>query len=155
MKGKNRLETREAVSAGGVVYRRRDAGVEVLLVETPGGQWGLPKGTPDGDEELEETALREVLEETGLEILREGKVGTIEYWFVRSEEGQRVHKFVHFWLMQPTGGSTADHDAEHISVRWFPIEAALERATHENTEMILRKAATLLDGGGADAEGNP
>lgn len=124
----------------------------VLLVETPGGQWGLPKGTPGGDEKLEEAAVREVVEETGLQVDREGKIGTIEYWFVRAEEGQRVHKYVHFWLMRPTGGSIADHDAEHISVRWFSLERAIERATHENTKTILRKAAALLDEGEAAFE---
>lgn len=145
VKRENRLQTRRAVSAGGVVYRRVAGGLAVLLVETPGGQWGLPKGTPGGDEGLEEAAVREVVEETGLQVDREGKIGTIEYWFVRAEEGQRVHKYVHFWLMRPTGGSIADHDAEHISVRWFPLEQAIERATHENTKTILRKAAALLD----------
>lgn len=145
MKRENRLQTRQAVSAGGVVYRRIAGEVAVLLVETPGGQWGLPKGTPGGDEELEEAAVREVVEETGLQVDREGKIGTIEYWFVRAEEGQRVHKYVHFWLMRPTGGSIADHDAEHISVCWFSLERALARATHENTKTILRKAAALLD----------
>ena len=153
MTRKNRLQTRQAVSAGGVVYRRGTGGMEVLLVETPGGQWGLPKGTPDADEALEETAVREVAEETGLQVAREGKVGAIEYWFVRAEEGQRVHKFVHFWLMRPTGGSIADHDAEHVSVRWFSLESALERATHENTETILQKAATLLASGAGLAGG--
>ncbi len=124
----------------------------MLLVETPGGQWGLPKGTPGGDEKLEEAAVREVVEETGLQVDREGKIGTIEYWFVRAEEGQRVHKYVHFWLMRPTGGSIADHDAEHISVRWFSLERAIEWATHENTKTILRKAAALLDEGEAAFE---
>lgn len=153
MARKTRLQTREAVSAGGVVYRRGSGGVEVLLVQTPGGQWGLPKGTPDAHEALEETALREVLEETGLQVAQEGKVGIIEYWFVLAEEGQRVHKLVHFWLMRPTGGDTADHDAEHISVRWFALAEALQQATHQNTETILRKAATLLNGGAGPADG--
>ncbi|MCY3886358.1 MAG: NUDIX hydrolase [Chloroflexi bacterium] len=152
MKRENRLQTRRAVSAGGVVYRRIAGEVAVLLVETPGGQWGLPKGTPGGDEKLEEAAVREVVEETGLQVDREGKIGTIEYWFVRAEEGQRVHKYVHFWLMRPTGGSIADHDAEHISVRWFSLERGIERATHENTKTILRKAAALLDAGEAAFE---
>ena len=134
------------------MYRRIAGEVAVLLVETPGGQWGLPKGTPGGDEKLEEAAVREVVEETGLQVDREGKIGTIEYWFVRAEEGQRVHKYVHFWLMRPTGGSIADHDAEHISVRWFSLERGIERATHENTKTILRKAAALLDAGEAAFE---
>ena len=127
--------------------------MEVLLLETPGGQWGLPKGTPGAEEALEETALREVAEETGLEVALEDKVGSIEYWFVRSEEARRFHKSVHFWLMRPTGGSLEQHDAEHVSVRWFPIADAVQRATHENTASILRQAAALIERADGQAAG--
>ena len=140
-----RLETKQVVSAGGVVYRYRDSDYEVLLLETPGGQWGLPKGTPSPGERLEETAVREVAEETGLQVALEDKVGTITYWFVRPQAGERLHKDVHFWLMRPTGGSVELHDAEHVTVRWFPYAEALGRVTHENTSRILQDAARILE----------
>lgn len=140
-----RLQTKQVVSAGGVVYRCTDSGCEVLLLETPGGQWGLPKGTPSPGERLEETAAREVAEETGLQVALEDKVGTITYWFVRPQAGERLHKVVHFWLMRPTGGSVELHDAEHVTVRWFPYAEALRRVTHENTSHILQEAARILE----------
>ena len=90
-----RYRTESATSAGGVVYRDGPNGVEVVLLETRGGVWGLPKGTPDADESMEATALREVREETGLEVAIEEKVGVDEYWFVRRSEGVRFHKHVH------------------------------------------------------------
>ena len=148
------LPERQTVSAGGVVYRRGAQGVEVLLLETPGGVWGLPKGTPDYGETLLQTAQREVREETGLEIASEDKIGAIDYWFVSPERRERFHKFVHFWLMRPVGGDLDHHDEEHVSVRWFPLRVALRRVTHKNSAQILECAADLLaarDAAGAEA----
>jgi len=161
---RRRYITKQTVSAGGVVYRRPIALIavdppagdplaadpvaaerlEVLLLQTPSGVWGLPKGTPDAGETLAQTACREVREETGLEVQIGEKIGVIEYWFARPQTRERLHKFVHFWLMQPTGGSLDDHDHEHVSVRWFPLPAALRRVTHDNSADILQQAAGLI-----------
>ncbi len=144
MPNRPRYRTSQAVSAGGIVYRRGDRGVEVVMLQTPGGVWGLPKGTPDDGEALNDTALREVREETGLDVLLEEKVGTVEYWFAVAAQRERFHKYVHYWLMRPVGGSLAQHDHEHVCVEWFKIADAVERATHANSAEILRSAATLL-----------
>lgn len=84
--------------------------------------WSLPKGTPDGDETPEETALREVNEETGLEVRILDTVGDIRYRFVR--DGCRIDKVVQYYLMEPTGGDLADHDHEFEEVRWFALGEA-------------------------------
>ncbi len=70
--------------------------------------WSLPKGTPDGDETPEQTALREVAEETGLLVCILGTIGDIHYRFVR--DGRRIDKTVHYYLMESTGGDLSDHD---------------------------------------------
>ena len=57
---------------------------------------------PDPGETSEQTALREVAEETGLEVRITGPLDSIEYWFVQS--GTRIHKTVHYFLMEPVGG---------------------------------------------------
>src|SRR2546428_9130054 len=104
-----------AVSAGGIVYRLVDGGVEFAICgRDSDGVWGLPKGTPDSGESLEQTALREVSEETGLEVGVLDKLGVIEYWFAR--EGVRYHKWVHYYLMESTGGDTQNHDLEYDKV---------------------------------------
>ena len=138
------LPVKDAVSAGGVVWRRTDAGeVEIVLCGRRAEKiWGLPKGTPDAGETIEETALREVREETGILPGLGEQLGTIEYWF--SSGGFRYHKFVHHWLMEPRGGDVADHDHEFDAVEWVPILPAIERLTYENEKKIAREAARRL-----------
>ncbi len=134
-----------AVSAGGVVWRERaqQGEVEIVLVQTPARRWSLPKGTPENGEKLDETALREVSEETGLEVQLDEKIGVMRYSF--GGEEARIDKAVHFWLMQPTGGSFADHDDEHIDVRWVGLGDAMRMVSYRNTASLLEVAAALRD----------
>ncbi len=139
-----KLPVERAVSAGGVVYRRLDEGVEVVLCgRTEEGIWGLPKGTPNPGESLEEAALREVSEETGLAVAIQRKIGTIEYWFAR--QGVRYHKFVHHYLMTATGGSVEEHDWEYDTVDWFPVEEACKTLSYRNEVGVVRKAVGLIE----------
>ena len=139
-----------AVSAGGVVYRRGPHGVEVVICgRSKDNVWGLPKGTPNNGESLEQAAVREVSEETGLQVAIEREIDTIEYWFVR--EGVRYHKFVHHYLMVPTGGSVDDHDWEYDRVEWFPAEQACKTLSYRNEVEVVRKAVALLEDGGPEA----
>ncbi len=145
-----KLPLQRAVSAGGVVYRRGPQGIEVVLCgRIEDGVWGLPKGTPSAGESLEQAAVREVTEETGLQVTIERKIDTIEYWFAR--EGVRYHKFVHHYLMVPIGGSTADHDWEYDRVEWVPAEQATKTLSYRNEVEVLRKAMALLADAGAGA----
>ncbi len=83
-----RLRTATATSAGGIVVRY-EAGRPQLVIgsrrrERDGRTWTLPKGTPKRGESTEQTALREVGEETGLDVRITGPLQDIEYWFVQS-----------------------------------------------------------------------
>ena len=135
----------EPVSAGGVVYRRAAAGIETVLCgrDYPV-RWSLAKGTPDPGETLEETALREVQEETGLETVIEEPINSIEYWFSDREGTVRYHKTVHFYLMAPVGGHTDWHDPEFEVVEWFPWAEALDRLAYANEADVLRQAMDLI-----------
>ncbi len=133
----------EAVSAGGVVYRRGAGGLMVAICgRVESGLWALPKGTPDRGETIEQTALREVAEETGLQVAIEAPLGHIEYWFQR--QAQRIHKRVYFFLMAERGGSFDDHDPEFDVVEWTPAERALDTLTHETEREIVRRALDAL-----------
>ena len=80
---------RDAIAAGGVVLRDRDGTREVVLTgRYADGTWVFPKGTPDHGEEIEDTALREVEEETGLKVRILRDIGTTDYWF--AAPGERV-----------------------------------------------------------------
>ena len=131
------------MSAGGVVYRE-DAGT--LLIALCGrmrtATWNLPKGTPDGGETVEQTALREVQEETGLEVEIESQLGHIEYWFTR--DLQRFHKKVHFFLMGERGGSFDLHDPEFDVVEWFPAPEAVRSLTFRTESGVVRRAIRAL-----------
>jgi len=142
-----RLRTSTATSAGGIVVRH-ESGRPWLVVgsrrrERDGRTWTLPKGTPNPGETREETAIREVEEETGLRVRIRGPLDSIEYTFVQS--GTRIHKTVHYFLMDPIGGDLADHDHEFAEVRWIPFEAAATMLTFETERELVARAARRLE----------
>jgi len=138
------LRNARATSAGGVVHRSEGERVEILLVHRVRPLlWALPKGTPDSGESIEETALRETREETGMDVEIESPLGNISYFFVRDRI--RFHKTVHFFLMRAVGGSIDQHDHEFDEVRWFQLEEALEIMSYPTEREVVQRAAGLLD----------
>ncbi|OGO53167.1 MAG: hypothetical protein A2Z32_10785 [Chloroflexi bacterium RBG_16_69_14] len=140
------MRTSTATSAGGIVVRY-ESGTPWLVVgsrrrERDGRTWTLPKGTPNAGESREETAVREVEEETGLKVRINSPLDSIEYTFVQS--GRRIHKTVHYFLMDPVGGDLAGHDHEFDEVRWIPFEAAATMLTFETERALVATAAERL-----------
>ncbi len=137
-----RLRSSTATSAGGIVVRYED-GQPWLVVgsrrrERDGRTWTLPKGTPNAGETTQETALREVTEETGLHVRITGPLDSIEYDFMQS--GRRIHKTVHYFLMEPTGGGLDQHDHEFDEVRWIRFDEAPTILTFETERALVAKA---------------
>jgi 8-oxo-dGTP pyrophosphatase MutT (NUDIX family) len=131
-------------SSGGVVYRIRDNKLETVICGRSVPRiWGLPKGTPKRSESREDTALREVNEETGLEVRLEDYIGSIEYWFA-CPDGVRCRKAVYYYLMSATGGDVSLHDHEFDDVRWVSAEEALRTLTYENEVKIVENALSLV-----------
>ncbi len=141
-----RFRDAEATSAGGVVWRPGDHGVEVVICgRRDDGVWNLPKGTPEDGESLEETARREVQEETGLSVEIVRPLWTIHYDFNQADQGVRYHKTVHHFLMRPTGGDIHRHDREYDRVRWAPAQEALRLLTYANERDVVRRALRQLE----------
>jgi 8-oxo-dGTP pyrophosphatase MutT (NUDIX family) len=135
-----------------VVHRAVDGRIEVLLVHRRQPRlWALPKGTPDSGETIEETAVRETREETGLEVEIERPLRSIRYFFVRGTT--RFHKTVHFFLMRAIGGALEDHDAEFDEVAWVDLEEALAILNHATERSVVEEAAAVL--AEFDAQGEP
>ena len=126
-------------------------GYEVALIRVlrarGGTAWALPKGWVEQGEEPEQTAVREVREETGLQTRVLRKVDEISYQFYSRADHDRISKTVHLFLLECLGGDTADHDTEVEEARWFPIEEAGQRLTYKNEREALEKAAVLLEEG--------
>jgi 8-oxo-dGTP pyrophosphatase MutT (NUDIX family) len=110
------------LAAGGIVHRRTGKGQpRILLVHRPRyGDWSLPKGKADPGEDLEDTALREVEEETGFRCRLGSEVGLIRY---RDSRGRP--KEVRYWLMDPKEETGFTPNDEIDAIRWCsPREAA-------------------------------
>lgn len=144
--------TARATSAGGVVYRLTPDGPEIVLAHRRSpALWALPKGTPAAGETLEETALRETSEETGLAVEIEVPIGPISYVFTRGST--RFAKTVHFFLMRPVGGDLNDHDHEFDDVRWLPLPEALNLMNYPTEREVVEQAEHILVAQAAAAPG--
>ena len=140
--------TGRATSCGGIVLRDNRGTTEICLGKRKRSNgrsavtWSLPKGTPNDGESTEQTALREVAEETGLEVRIVATVGPIEYFF--AQDGRRIHKTVHYFLMEATGGSLDGHDHEFDEVRWMPIDEARRLMSFDTERQIVEEALPLV-----------
>ena len=133
------------VSSGGIIFRKNNDMIEIALVSVKDGKvWCLPKGIVDKGESPEETAVREVSEETGLKGRIIEKIGETKYWYYIKEGNMKCRKTVHFFLMAYEGGDVANHDWEVDSASWFQIDEAIKKANYKNEKGLLEKAKKIL-----------
>jgi len=135
------------ISSGGVIFRKSGDRVEIALITARGKKaWSLPKGLIDKNEAPEETALREVREESGLHGKIIEKIGHISYWYSLDEERIKVNKMVHFFLLKYINGDTRDHDHEVDEAKWFAIDDAIETLSYRSEQQIVQKAKVMIEG---------
>ena len=146
----DRLRTVHETSAGGLVIDGLDGPKDTQMAALIGridrrGRmlWSLPKGHIELGETAEQTAIREVAEETGLQGSVLAALGSIDYWFVT--EGRRVHKTVHHYLMRFLGGELSDDDVEVTEVAWVPLRELPSRLAYADERKLAEVAGELID----------
>jgi len=143
------LRTVHETSAGGLVVdgldgpRGNQVAALIGRVDRRGRMlWSLPKGHIEMGETAEQTAIREVAEETGIHGDVLASLGSIDYWFVT--EGRRVHKTVHHYLLRFLGGELSDHDLEVTEVAWVPLEELPSRLAYADERRLAEVAGELI-----------
>jgi 8-oxo-dGTP pyrophosphatase MutT (NUDIX family) len=134
----------EERSAGGVVVRGEQLLAIVPTRRAADGSrvLGLPKGHIDPGESQLQAAIREVREETGVEVELVSELGEVRYWYSRG--GRAVAKSVVFYLFRYLSGDPADHDDEVEDARWVELREARRTLTYEGErEMVARALAAL------------
>jgi 8-oxo-dGTP pyrophosphatase MutT (NUDIX family) len=114
----------------------------------PPGLWALPKGQIDEGESGEETALREIAEETGATGRSLGKLGDVRYQFIW--DGERIFKVVSFFLVRYESGKLGEIPEafrhEVAEVRWLPLDDAPRLLAYQGERRLAEKAIAVLAG---------
>ena len=138
---------RKEISAGGVVYRRQDGDLQIQLIQDRYGKTSLAKGKMEAGETVEQTALREIWEETGITGRIVAPVDIIAYQYNHAEYGI-VDKEVHYYLVEAAEGQLKAQVEEINGVDWYdPLTAwnKQQQTGYSNNDIIVRKALELLD----------
>ncbi len=135
-------------SAGGVVFRVREGALEFAAIRPRGRSvWALPKGHVDEGETPEQAAVREVAEETGLQVRPVAPLGEVRY--VYQAQGRRVHKRVQFFLLEWQQGTinrlAQEMRREVDSAKWLPLAQAEQKLAYAGEQEMARKARALLE----------
>lgn len=133
-------------SAGGIVFKNVDDKILILLCQhSQHHGWVFPKGII-GDhvkgEKKEETAVREVKEETGIQAKIIKSLEPVTYWYIM--EGEKIKKTVYYYLMEFVGGNFEEKDDEMENVEWLPIKEVEKRLTYKSDKQVWTEAKNLI-----------
>ncbi|GAA0505588.1 8-oxo-dGTP pyrophosphatase MutT, NUDIX family [Halorubrum aquaticum] len=136
--------TVEAISSGAILFRDTRGEREYLLLKSRPGDWEFPKGGIEGDEELQQTAIREVSEEAGIDDFRLIDGFRREYDYVFEAGGKTIHKTVHLFIARSFEAS-AELSKEHRDLQWRDYDQAINTITQDGPREILEEAHEYLD----------
>ena len=136
-----RMKAVREYTAGGMVFRRTGVDqIDILMIQDLLGQWTIPKGHVEEGESLEQTATREIAEETGLDnlVIRD-KLDKIHFFY--RKEGKLIYMTTHVFLIEALGNTDAliPEDSEGIvDAKWFPKDEALQLIEYKDTEKLFK-----------------
>ncbi len=134
----------EATSAGAILFRDTRGRREYLLLKSRPGDWEFPKGGVEGEEELQQTAIREVKEEAGIGDFRLFDGFREDYDYVFEANGTTIHKTVHLFIARSFEAS-AELSTEHRDLQWRDYEQAINTITQDGPREIFERAHGFLD----------
>ena len=134
----------DRISAGGLVYRKNHSVIYfVLCYKNKTNRWHLPKGTQEFNESICNTAIREVKEETGLEVKIKVFLSNIYYKFIDNQKNM-LNKKVAFYIMEAIDGSFKNHDKEFDKIIWANSNEAIKLLKYTNEKKLVTKATLLV-----------
>lgn len=128
-------------SCGAVVYKKENDKIFFLIEKMKMGHYSLPKGHVEKNETEEETALREIKEETSLDVIVDTSFREVITYSPKDE----VVKDVVYFIAKVIGGNIKEQEEEVIEIFFLEFEDALKILTYDNDKEILRKAKEYLD----------
>jgi bis(5'-nucleosidyl)-tetraphosphatase len=130
-------------SAGAIVFRRQNKEIKYLIIKYGWGHWEFPRGGIEKGESLEETARREIEEETGIKNIEfiEGFKEWIKFFFKLKGDG--IMKIATFFLAE-TKTEEIKLSHEHEDHAWLKYEDALDKLTFDNSKKVLKKAHNFI-----------
>lgn len=134
-------------SFGVIPVHQVDGRRRYLLVQHHAGHWGFPKGHPEGDETPVESAVRELMEETGLAVSRLLDDHPLSETYHFTARGARIRKTVMYFVGHVETDSVTPQVEEVCACAWGTYEQTRARMTFEQGRSLLEKAEALLDSG--------
>lgn len=128
-------------SCGAVVIRKKDNKIDTLLIQMLGGHWSFPKGHVENNETEIETALREIKEETNLDVVVDTRFREITTYSPKPE----VLKDVIYFIAISKGDNYTIQETELKAAKWVDIYEAVSNVTYEDDKKILKKAIKYIE----------
>lgn len=128
-------------SCGCVVIKDMNYKKKILLVRQIDGNWYLPKGHVEKNETEKETAIREVKEETGVDV----KIVTDFRKVITYMVGEDISKDVVFFIAKYIGGNDKKQEEEILEIKWCTYEEAKEMLTYKQNVEVLKEAKKIIE----------
>lgn len=128
-------------SCGAIILNEQSKELKVLLLKHNAGHWAFAKGHVEGNETEEQTALREIKEETSLDVTLDTNFRTT----VRYSPMEDVEKEVVYFLAYKTEGNETPQLEEISQMKWLNLEEAMNTVTYERDKEILQKVEKYLE----------